>query len=79
MNSESVKSRCPLCDGYKEPGKTTHTVDLGFGIVVIRNVPATVCSQCGEAWIDPRTAEELENIVEEAHLKHHEVQIVSLR
>jgi YgiT-type zinc finger domain-containing protein len=32
-------------------GKTTFTVDLGFGVVVVRDVPATVCSQCGADWI----------------------------
>ncbi len=78
MSTESTVSRCPLCGGYKAPGRTTHTVDLGFGIVVVRNVPATVCSQCGEAWIDPRTAEQLESIVEEAYQKHHQVQIVAM-
>jgi len=29
-------------------------VDLGFGVVVVRNVPAKVCSQCGEEWIDAK-------------------------
>ena len=33
-------------------GKTTFTVDLGFGVVVVRDVPATVCSQCGADWIE---------------------------
>lgn len=31
---------CPLCGGGKKPGTTTFTADLGFGVVVIRNVPA---------------------------------------
>jgi len=40
--------RCPLCGGDKKQGQATYTVDLGFGVVVVRNVPAKVCSQCGE-------------------------------
>ena len=38
---------CPLCGGAKRRGSTTFTADLGFGVVVIRNVPASVCGQCG--------------------------------
>jgi len=30
---------------------TIFTADLGFGVVVVRDVPATVCSQCGADWI----------------------------
>ena len=61
-----MKDRCPLCTGNKEKGKTTFAVDLGFGIVVIRNVPALVCSQCNVDWIDDSTASKLEEIVNEA-------------
>ena len=48
---------CPLCGGGKQPGATTFAVDLGFGVVVVRGVPALVCSQCGEAWIEDPVAE----------------------
>jgi YgiT-type zinc finger domain-containing protein len=44
-------SFCPLCGGEKTGGKTTITVDLGDGLVVIRDVPATVCALCGADWI----------------------------
>ena len=42
-----LTKNCPLCHGgIKREGKTTFTVDLGFGVVVIRKVPAQVCDQC---------------------------------
>ncbi len=69
---------CPVCGGRKIAGKTTYSVDLGFGIVVVRNVPATVCSQCGEEWIGADIASELERLVEEARQSRHEVEVVSL-
>ena len=50
MNKDGDK--CPLCGGDKKAGKTTYTVDLSFGVVVVRDVPATGCSQCGADWID---------------------------
>jgi len=51
---------------------------LGFGVVVIREVPATVCSQCGADWIDDATASKLEEIVNDARRKHRTVEITTL-
>lgn len=78
MIDQQLSTLCPLCKGKKQPGKTTFTVDLGFGVVVIRNVPATVCSHCGADWISDITAEKLETIVEDARSKHHQVEVASL-
>ena len=66
---------CPLCAGTKQPGATTFTVELGFGVVVVRHVPATVCSQCGADWIADEDAAKLEKIVEDARRKHSEVEV----
>jgi len=72
-----VLERCPLCGGRKQPGKTTYSVDLGSGVILVRNVPATVCMQCGEAWIDNHTAQKLEQITQEAREKGLQVEIVA--
>ncbi|PYI97844.1 MAG: YgiT-type zinc finger domain-containing protein, partial [Verrucomicrobia bacterium] len=47
---------CPLCGGKKIKGKTTFSADVGSGVVVVREVEAMICSQCGEEWIDDATA-----------------------
>lgn len=67
--------KCPLCQGSVADGSTTFTVDLGEGIVVVRDIPAQVCSQCGEEWLDDSTAAKLENIVESARKKHVTVEV----
>jgi YgiT-type zinc finger domain-containing protein len=69
---------CPLCRGSKVSGETTFTADLGSGVVVVRRVQATVCSQCGEEWIDDATARRLEQVVNEARSKHSEVEVTVL-
>ncbi len=69
--------RCPLCGGNKTAGKTTFTADLGSGLVVVRRVSATVCTQCGEEWIDDATARRLEQVVNEARLQHREIEITA--
>jgi len=72
---KQTNGKCPLCQGYKYKSTTTFTVDLKFGVVVIRNVPALVCEQCGEEWIADKEAEKLETIVKEAKQKHSLVEI----
>lgn len=69
---------CPLCGGAKEPGKTLFSTETGEGVVVVRNVPAEVCDQCGEEWISAPTAQRLEKRVEEARQKHHPVEVIAL-
>jgi YgiT-type zinc finger domain-containing protein len=68
--------RCPLCGGETQPGTTTFAVDLKFGVVVVREVPALVCTQCGQAWIDDPVAAKLETIVTEASHKQALVEVM---
>jgi hypothetical protein len=51
---------------------------MGFGVVVVRNVPAKVCGQCGEEWIAPDTALKLERLTEQARKKRHQVEVVAM-
>jgi YgiT-type zinc finger domain-containing protein len=71
-------SRCPMCGGERAPGRTTYSAELGTGVVVVRNVPAEICKQCGEEWIGPDVARALEQIVEKARLARAEVEVVAL-
>jgi YgiT-type zinc finger domain-containing protein len=69
---------CPLCKGNKKEGYTLFSVDLGFGVVVVRHVPATVCEQCGAEWLSDSVAARLERIVEEARSKKALVEVTTL-
>ncbi len=75
MNSQN--DQCLLCGGNKTDGETTFTADLGSGVVVVRRVRATVCSQCGEEWIDDATARRLEQVVNDARSQHREVEVTA--
>jgi YgiT-type zinc finger domain-containing protein len=70
-----ISGHCPLCGGDKAPGVTTFAVDLKSGVVVVRDVPALVCTQCGDAWIEDEIAARLETIVEDARGKHALVEV----
>ncbi|MBA4416399.1 MAG: YgiT-type zinc finger domain-containing protein [Syntrophus sp. (in: bacteria)] len=78
MKIKVLPDKCPLCRGRKKAGRTTFTVDLGFGVVVVRDVPATVCSQCGADWIEDRTAAKLERIVNNSRKRHNMIEVTSL-
>lgn len=69
---------CPICKGLVEVGRTTFTVDLSTGVVVIRNLPAAVCSQCGEEWIDDATMQAVEKITLRARQQNTQLEMVSM-
>ena len=66
---------CPMCGGSRTQGSTTFTADLGFGVVVVRHVPALVCDHCGEEWLDDGVAEALEGTAAEARATHRLVEL----
>ncbi len=77
MKTMSTTEICPVCGGTKKVGRTTFSADIGTGVVVVRNVGATICAQCGEEWIDDETAAKLEKIVAEAREKRLQVEITA--
>lgn len=72
---KNTHKTCRLCKGSVAQGVTTITVELGFGVVVVRQVPAMVYSQCGEEWLDDATTQKIEEIVNAARQKHVAVEI----
>ena len=75
----STKDICPLCGGHKKEGTTTFTVDMEDTLVVVRNVPATVCSLCGNEWLSDEVASNIEHIVEEAKRNHRQLEVTQYR
>ena len=56
--------KCFYCKGDLEKTTTKFIVDLGECVVIVKNVPASVCKQCGETSYDDETMERLEAIVD---------------
>jgi YgiT-type zinc finger domain-containing protein len=69
---------CPMCGGGRRSGRVTYSADLGSVVVVVRDVPATVCEQCGEEWLDDATAAELENRTADARKRGAQIEVISL-
>ena len=64
---------CPICGGEKIDSTTSFTVDYNSGVVVVRDVPAKVCMQCGEEWISDEIAAKLEEIVSISKKQNQEI------
>ena len=68
---------CFLCKGNIEDNVTTFMVDIGNCIVIVKNVPSQVCSQCGETSYSDSVAKKLEQIVNSARNAVTEIAIVN--
>jgi YgiT-type zinc finger domain-containing protein len=64
---------------FAKEGMTTFTADLKETIVVVRDVPVTICSLCGNEWIVDDVAEVLETIVQDAKTRKHIVEVTTYR
>ena len=59
--------------------KVNYVVDLSETIIIIKGVPARVCSKCGEKYYDDETAENIEKIVNQLKLLSVEVTVVNYK
>ena len=55
--------KCLMCKGHLEDKLTTFMVDLDNCIIIVKNVPSQVCSQCGEVSYSDDVTKHLEKIV----------------
>ena len=59
--------KCLACKvGETKDGETTVTLDKGGVTLVVRNVPAEVCRNCGEAYLSEATTKRLDQTAAEA-------------
>jgi len=68
---------CPVCGGTVEKGLTNLPVELESGILYIKQVPANICSQCGETFIPDDVAEQIEKIVARAKAENVEIEVIN--
>jgi YgiT-type zinc finger domain-containing protein len=57
---------CSRCGGQRLETRITYTLERDDATIVFRDVPATVCDECGEEVLTASVAIELEQIAEAA-------------
>jgi YgiT-type zinc finger domain-containing protein len=59
--------KCPFCETELKEGKTRLTFQMASDkIIVVRDVPALICEQCGEESVDLEIAKIVEKLVHKA-------------
>lgn len=68
--------KCVICKtGDTYPGKATVTLQRGRTVVVVRDVPAEICENCGEYYLDEATARRVYAEAEQGSQRHVEIEI----
>ena len=68
---------CVICKhGKTQPGLVTVTLERDNCIVILKQVPADVCDNCGEYYLSESVTDEVLNKAEDAVNKGAEVEIL---
>ena len=68
---------CVICKhGKTQPGLVTVTLERDNCLVILKQVPADVCDNCGEYYLSESVTDEVLNKAEDAVNKGAEVEIL---
>ena len=70
------KKRCPLCGGDMADGSTAVPFFIDEKIIVVKDVPAEVCSDCGEAYMKSSVAGNIEATLDLLNNLHSEMSVI---
>ena len=68
--------KCFMCKGTLENKLTNFIADMGNCIIIVKDVPSQVCTQCGEVSYSNEVAEQLEKIVDKMKNAMTEIAVV---
>ncbi len=68
---------CVICKtGTTAAGTVTVTLERNDSVVVIKDVPAQVCDDCGEYYLDEAVTKRIYALAEVALERHAEVEVL---
>jgi YgiT-type zinc finger domain-containing protein len=71
---------CVICkNGKTRKGKATVTLERNGTVVVIKEVPAQVCQNCGEYYLDENMAKEVLKRAEQSVKNGSEIEIIKMQ
>ena len=69
-------SRCPLCGGALMEGITSLPFFIGARIVVVKDVPAEICADCGEPYMKSSVSGRIEVLLDRLEELDSEMSVV---
>ncbi len=77
MPDKEIEMRCLICKhGETQGGLTTVPLQRGETSVIVKDVPAEICDNCGEYYLSEGVTEKVLALAEEAARKRLEVEIL---
>ena len=55
---------CYACKGDTQKSTTTYMTECNGCYIIIKNVPCSKCTQCGEEYLNGITLQKIESIIE---------------
>ncbi len=68
--------RCPLCGGELHNGVTTAPFFVEEKIIVIKDVPAEICAECGESYMKSSVVDRIETLLDKIEDLQSEMSVV---
>ena len=68
--------KCMKCGSEVYKSTTTEAIELGFGVLVVRNIPCYKCVECDEIFYTGDVAQKIEDITEKVKQLVQEVTVV---
>jgi YgiT-type zinc finger domain-containing protein len=69
--------KCVICkQGQTHQGLTTVTLERGHTTVVIKDVPAAICENCGEYYLNEKVTEKVQGLAEHAFQQGVEIEVL---
>lgn len=69
--------KCMICkQGKTLDGYTTVTLNRGDSSIIIKEVPAQICENCGEYYLFEKVSEQVLNLASEAIERNTEVEVL---
>jgi YgiT-type zinc finger domain-containing protein len=77
LQEEKILMQCVICKmGETKPGTTSVTLQRGGTTVVIKDVPAEICENCGEYYLSEEISERVLALAETAVMNNAEIEIL---
>ncbi len=69
--------KCFLCkNGETKKGFTTVTLNRNETIIILKNVPAEICDNCGEYYLSEEVTKKIFKLADEAIKRNTEIEIL---
>ena len=69
-------NRCYFCKGAVKPERVTHVHRWKGQVIILEDVPADVCQQCGEVYFAANVLQAMDRIVEHNQKEKPKKQLV---